>query len=70
MPMDAAERERLIARYEAGPAVLRAALERVPAEAMTYRPTPADWSAHDCAVPQCASAWSRIDVRLGGDCRG
>jgi hypothetical protein len=64
------EREHLIARYEAGPAVLSAALERVPAKAMTFRPTANAWSAHDCAVPQCASAWSRIDVRPGGDGRG
>ena len=70
MAMSAAERERLIAQYEAGPAVVRAAFERVPAEARQWRPAPGEWSAHDCAVPQCASAWSRIDVRPGGDGRG
>jgi len=64
------ERAALIERYEAGPAVLRAAFERVPAAARQWRPAPVEWSAHDCAVPQCALARHRVDVRTGGVGRG
>jgi hypothetical protein len=44
-----AERENLIRRYEEGPRKLRAALARVPAEAMQWRPGEGKWSAHEVA---------------------
>lgn len=53
--MDSTERERLIDAFEQGPAVLRAALSHVPAEAMRWRPSPADWSVHEIIV-HCADS--------------
>lgn len=63
MAMRAEERERLITRYEAGPAVLSAALERVPAAAMTFRPTPDAWSAHEIVV-HCADSETNAHGRI------
>jgi hypothetical protein len=42
-----AERETLIRRYEDGPAMLRAAYEKVPPEARKWRPAEGKWSAHE-----------------------
>jgi hypothetical protein len=50
VPLSAAQRTALIDRYERGPALLRAALEQVPAEALQWRPGPDKWSAHEVIV--------------------
>lgn len=47
MALSAAERERLIEQYAAGPRRLREALGRVPAAALQWRPAPGEWSAHE-----------------------
>ena len=51
----------LVRRFEEGPRLLRAAWNRVPAEARQWRPAPGKWSAHevvihceDAAVNSCA----------------
>src|SRR5216684_3038047 len=46
MALSASEREALIQRYADGPARLKAALARVPAEAREWRPKPGEWAAH------------------------
>src|SRR5262249_1244438 len=51
--MTPAERRDLIARYVRGPEVLRAALARVPREALQWRPAPGKWSVHE-VVCHCA----------------
>jgi uncharacterized damage-inducible protein DinB len=47
MPLTAAERQNLIRRYEQGPARLKAALAKVPPEAMKWRPGEGKWSVHE-----------------------
>lgn len=47
MPLNAAERQDLIRRYEKGPARLRAALAKVPSGAMKWRPAEGKWSVHE-----------------------
>lgn len=61
--MTPAERENAIDRYARGPAVLRAALARVPAEAMQWRPAAGQWSAHE-VVLHCADSETTSCVRL------
>jgi len=67
MARSRAERDVLIAQYAAGPARLKAALASVPAEAMTWRPAPGEWSAHEI-VCHCAdsetNSYARIRVLL------
>lgn len=63
MSLSAAERERLIAQYAAGPARLRAALATVPAEAMRWRPAPGEWSAHE-VVCHCADSETNSYARI------
>ncbi len=58
-----AERERLIERYAEGPARLRAALARVPAEALQWRPGPGQWSPHE-VVCHCADSETCAAVRI------
>jgi hypothetical protein len=41
------ERSKLIRQYADGPAVLKAALARVPGQVMKWRPAPAKWSVHE-----------------------
>jgi hypothetical protein len=53
----------LIDRYAAGPAVLRAALAKVPAGAMKWRPAPGKWSAHEVVV-HCADSEVNSHGRL------
>ena len=43
-------REQLIAQYADGPARLRAAFDRIPAEVRQWRPAPGAWSAHEVVV--------------------
>ena len=70
MALTTDERKRLIAQYEAGPARLREALDKVPAEAMRWRPAPGDWSVHEivvhCGDSETTSA-SRIRYVLAED---
>jgi len=58
-----AEREALIARYESGPARLKAALAKVPPEALQWRPAPGEWSAHEIVV-HCADSETNAALRI------
>lgn len=49
------ERRRLIEQYANGPRRLRAALATVPSDAMTWRPQPGEWSAHE-VICHCADS--------------
>jgi len=70
MTLTAAERESRIRRYEQGPALLKAALAKVPEEARQWRPGPGKWSAHE-VVCHCAdsetTAYARIRFLLAED---
>lgn len=57
------EREQLIAQYAAGPARLKAALAKVPPEAMQFRPAPGEWSAHEIVV-HCGDSESNGALRI------
>ena len=57
------EREALIARYESGPALLKAALAKVPPEALQWRPAPGEWSAHEIVV-HCADSEANAALRI------
>ncbi len=57
------DRDALIAQYAAGPARLKAALASVPAEAMTWRPAPDEWSAHEI-VCHCADSETNSYARI------
>lgn len=63
MPMSTAEREALIRRYAEGPAKLRAAYDKVPAEARQWRPGPGKWSAHEVVV-HCADSETNASLRI------
>ena len=63
MAYSKSEREDLIRRYEEGPARLRAAWEKVPAEARKWRPAEGKWSAHEVvchAADSETNAYARI----------
>jgi len=57
------ERSVLIRQYADGPAVLRAALSRVPDQAMKWRPAPGKWSVHEI-VCHCADSELNGAMRL------
>ncbi|MBK8181268.1 MAG: DinB family protein [Planctomycetes bacterium] len=59
------EREGYLLRYEAGPALLRAAWNSVPREARQWRPAPGKWTAHEVLV-HCADseAYGHTRIRL------
>ena len=61
--MTPAERTDLIRRYAEGPALLRAALAAVPAEALQWRPAPGKWSVHEVIV-HCADSEANAHGRL------
>jgi hypothetical protein len=63
MPLSRAERETLIERYAKGPAVLKAALQKIPAAAMQWRPGPGKWSAHEIIV-HCADSETNSHGRI------
>jgi DinB family protein len=63
MPLSAAEREDRIRRYEQGPAHLKAALARVPPEAMKWRPAEGRWSVHE-VVCHLADSESNAALRI------
>ncbi len=64
-PLSSAERDAFLERYEAGPALLRAAWNKVPAEARQWRPAAGKWSAHEVVV-HCADseAYGHTRIRL------
>jgi len=57
------EREAFIRRYEDGPRKLRAALAKVPPEAMKWRPAENKWSAHEVAI-HCADSETNAAARI------
>ncbi len=63
MALTAAEREDMIQRYERGPALLRAALEKVPREAHKFRPAENKWSVHE-VVCHCADSETNAASRI------
>ena len=63
MPFSAAERSALIDRYARGPALLQAALAKVPRDALQWRPGPKRWSAHEIIV-HCADSETNAHGRL------
>ena len=58
-----ASHEDLIRRYEEGPALLRRALDTVPAEALKWRPAPGKWSVHEIIV-HCADSETNAHMRI------
>src|SRR5215470_2800210 len=63
MPLSSSERSALIQRYGDGPARLGAALARVPADALQWRPAPGEWSAHEVVV-HCADSETNAAARI------
>ena len=63
MPFSPQERAALIERYARGPELLKAALAKVPRDALAWRPAPADWSAHEIVV-HCADSETNAHARL------
>jgi hypothetical protein len=63
VPLLQTERESLIQRYADGPARLKAALGRVPPEALQWRPAPHEWSAHEIVV-HCADSEGNAMLRI------
>ena len=63
MPLTTAERNAMIDRYERGPALLKAALAKVPKEALQWRPAPGRWSAHEIIL-HCADSEANGSNRI------
>ena len=63
MVLSVSEREDLMARYARGPGQIRAALARVPEEALKWRPGPGRWSAHEVVV-HCADSETNSALRI------
>ena len=63
MPLTAAERASMIERYARGPALLAAALAKVPRDALQFKPGPDRWSAHEIVV-HCADSETNAHMRL------
>ena len=63
MSLTAAERDDLIRRYAAGPALLRTALGKIPAQALQWRPAAGKWSAHEVVV-HCADSETNSHMRI------
>jgi len=63
MTLTAAEREALIRRYEEGPARLKAALAKVPSEALRWRPAEGKWSVHE-VVCHCGDSETNAALRI------
>ncbi len=61
--MNAAERSSLIARYAAGPVLLRRTLAAVPAAALQWRPASGKWSVHEIVV-HCADSECNAHMRI------
>jgi len=63
MPYTPSERMAMIERYARGPALLKAALGKVPKDALKWRPEPKRWSAHEIVV-HCADSETNGHGRL------
>lgn len=63
MALSPAEREELIRRYEAGPAMLRTAYDKVPAVARQWRPEPGAWSVHEIVI-HCGDSETTSSSRI------
>lgn len=63
MTLTPAQRTALIDRYERGPSLLEAALARIPADALQWRPAPDQWTAHEVVV-HCADSETNAHGRL------
>jgi hypothetical protein len=63
MPLTPSERDERIRRYEQGPAKLKAALARVPPEALKWRPAEGKWSVHE-VVCHCGDSESNGALRI------
>ena len=63
MALSRSERDGLIERYADGPARLKVALGKVPAEARQWRPKPGEWSAHEVVV-HCADSETNATARI------
>ena len=61
--MTSDERAKLIRQYADGPAVLRAALTRVPGPVMKWRPAPTKWSVHEILC-HCADSEMNGALRI------
>ena len=63
MALDRAKRQALIQQYADGPAPLRAALAKVPSQALKWRPEPKEWSAHE-VICHCADSETNAYARI------
>jgi hypothetical protein len=63
MALDRAKRQALIQQYAAGAARLRAALAKVPPEALKWRPAQTEWSAHEVVI-HCADSETNAFGRI------
>ena len=63
MPYTPPERAALIERYARGPALLKAALAKLPREAVQWKPAPNKWSAHEIVV-HCSDSETNAHMRL------
>src|SRR5687767_15111231 len=63
MPLTSGERDALIRRYEEGPSRLKAALSKVPPEALKWRPGEGKWSVHE-VVCHCADSEANAALRI------
>ncbi len=63
MAYSAAERNACLDRYAAGPDLLRAAWDELPADLRRWRPGPGRWSAHEVVV-HCADSESYGSIRI------
>lgn len=63
MSLTSEQRQRLIQQYADGPRRLRAALATVPPPALTWRPAPGEWSAHEVVV-HCSDSETQSASRI------
>lgn len=61
--LSAAERSQHIDRYARGPALVKAALDKVPEEARKWKPAPGKWSVHEI-VCHCADSEVNASQRI------
>ena len=58
-----ASHDDLIRRYAEGPALLRTALDKVPPQALQWRPGPGKWSVHE-VILHCADSETNAHMRI------
>ncbi len=61
--MEQSERDALIAQYAEGYDRLEAALTKVPAEALQWRPAPGKWTVHEVVI-HCADSETNSHMRI------